>query len=64
MVVMWTEVEPISTYVEYGEKEYLVADSRGYEYLLYKMVESFLSFKNGKISDSRLKLNKVPSKQF
>ncbi|KAL9659254.1 hypothetical protein QQ045_024059 [Rhodiola kirilowii] len=53
------EVEPISTYVEYGEREYLVADGRGYEYLLYKMAESFLNLDDGKIVDSRLKLNKV-----
>ncbi|KAL3815101.1 hypothetical protein ACJIZ3_016369 [Penstemon smallii] len=55
------EVEPISTYVDFGEREYLVADERGYEYLLYKMGESFLftSDTEGKILDSRLKLNKV-----
>uniref|UniRef100_A0A7N0UST0 Amine oxidase domain-containing protein n=1 Tax=Kalanchoe fedtschenkoi TaxID=63787 RepID=A0A7N0UST0_KALFE len=53
------EVEPISTYVEYGEREYLVADGRGYEYLLYKMAESFLISDDGKIVDNRLKLNKV-----
>lgn len=53
------EVEPISTYVDFGEKEFLVADERGYEHLLYKMAENFLYTSDGKISDSRLKLNKV-----
>ncbi|XP_071720551.1 polyamine oxidase 1 [Rutidosis leptorrhynchoides] len=53
------EVEPISTYVDFGEREYLVADGRGYEYLLYKMAEEFLFTLNGKISDNRLKLNTV-----
>jgi hypothetical protein len=54
-----TEVEPISTYVDFGEREFLVADQRGYEYLLYKMAEEFLFTSEGKILDSRLKLNKV-----
>ncbi|KAM7266053.1 hypothetical protein ACFE04_003736 [Oxalis oulophora] len=54
------EVEPISTYVEYGEQEHLVADERGYECLLYKMAESFLfTSSDGEILDNRLKLNKV-----
>ncbi|XP_057807749.1 polyamine oxidase 1 isoform X2 [Salvia miltiorrhiza] len=54
------EVEPISTYVEFGEREFLVADERGYEHLLYKMAETFLfTSEDGEISDSRLKLNKV-----
>ncbi|KAL2511652.1 Polyamine oxidase 1 [Abeliophyllum distichum] len=53
------EVEPISTYVDFGEREYLVADERGYEYLVYKMAESFLDTSEGKILDSRLQLNKV-----
>ncbi|KAI3864343.1 hypothetical protein MKX03_026916 [Papaver bracteatum] len=53
------EVEPISTYVEYGDEEFLVADERGYEFLVYKMAESFLSTCQGKIADNRLQLNKV-----
>ncbi|XP_062175455.1 polyamine oxidase 1 [Alnus glutinosa] len=54
------EVEPISTYVDFGEREFLVADQRGYDYLLYKMAEDFLyTSSEGKILDSRLKLNKV-----
>ncbi|KAI4323437.1 hypothetical protein L6164_023043 [Bauhinia variegata] len=53
------EVEPISTYVDFGEREFLVADERGYDYLLYKMAEDFLFTYEGRILDSRLKLNKV-----
>ncbi|GMN53638.1 hypothetical protein TIFTF001_022766 [Ficus carica] len=53
------EVEPISTYVDFGEREFLVADERGYEHLLYKMAEEFLFTSGGKILDSRLKLNKL-----
>ncbi|GLT37086.1 hypothetical protein SLA2020_114220 [Shorea laevis] len=53
------EVEPISTYVDFGEREFLVADERGYEHLLYKMAEEFLLTSEGKILDDRLKLNKV-----
>ncbi|MCD7469207.1 polyamine oxidase1, flavin-containing amine oxidoreductase [Datura stramonium] len=53
------EVEPISTYVDFGEREFLVADERGYEHLLYKMAENFLFTSEGKIVDSRLKLNTV-----
>ncbi|KAJ0690102.1 putative spermine oxidase [Helianthus annuus] len=53
------EVEPISTYVDFGESEFLVADERGYEYLLYKVTEDFLLMSDGKILDDRLKLNTV-----
>ncbi|KAF5943628.1 hypothetical protein HYC85_017705 [Camellia sinensis] len=56
------EVEPISTYVDFGEREFLVADERGYDYLLYKMAETFLfTSSDGKIMDNRLKLNKDSS---
>lgn len=56
----FTEVEPISTYVDFGEREFLVADERGYEHLLYKMAETFLfTTEEGEILDTRLKLNKV-----
>ncbi|KZV30938.1 polyamine oxidase 1 [Dorcoceras hygrometricum] len=53
------EVEPISTFVDFGEREFLVADERGYESLLYKMAESFLFTSEGEILDDRLKVNKV-----
>ncbi|KAA8515653.1 hypothetical protein F0562_018736 [Nyssa sinensis] len=53
------EVEPISTFIDFGEQEFLVADERGYEHLLHKMAETFLLTSEGKIKDSRLKLNKV-----
>lgn len=56
----FTEVEPISTYVDFGEREFLVADERGYEHLLYKMADTFLfTAEDGEILDTRLKLNKV-----
>lgn len=55
----FTEVEPISTYIDFGEREFLVADERGYEHLLYKMAETFLLTAEGEILDTRLKLNKV-----
>ncbi|XP_023004527.1 polyamine oxidase 1-like [Cucurbita maxima] len=54
------EVEPIPTFLDFGEREFLVADERGYECLLYKMAEDFLlTSSEGKILDTRLKLNKV-----
>jgi polyamine oxidase len=53
------EVEPISTYVDFGEREFLVADERGYECLLYKMAEEFLVTSHGNILDYRLKLNQL-----
>ncbi|XP_024171691.1 polyamine oxidase 1 isoform X2 [Rosa chinensis] len=53
------EVEPIATYNDFGEQEFLVADERGYEHLLYKMADDFLFTSEGKILDSRLSLNKV-----
>ncbi|TQD91610.1 hypothetical protein C1H46_022793 [Malus baccata] len=52
------EVEPISTFLDYGEREFLVADERGYEHMLYKMAEDFLFTSEGKLLDSRLKFNK------
>ena len=57
-------MEPISTYVDFGEREYLVADERGYDYLLYKMAEGFLFTSEGRILNSRLKLNKVHTVSF
>ncbi|CAN0917315.1 Polyamine oxidase 1, partial [Linum grandiflorum] len=53
------EVEPISTFVDFGEREFLVADERGFDCLLYKMAEEFLFTSEGKILDNRLKLNQV-----
>ncbi|KAL9231246.1 hypothetical protein vseg_006497 [Gypsophila vaccaria] len=53
------EVEPISTYVDFGEREYMVSDPRGFEYLLHYLAQSFLSTCDGLLSDNRLKLNSV-----
>lgn len=58
-ILLISEVEPISTYVDFGEREFLVADERGYECLLYKMAEEFLVTSHGNILDYRLKLNQV-----
>lgn len=55
----FAEAVPLPTFTEFGAKEYLVADERGYGYLLYKIAEDFLSTSDGKIVDSRLQLNKV-----
>uniref|UniRef100_A0A803LC14 Amine oxidase domain-containing protein n=1 Tax=Chenopodium quinoa TaxID=63459 RepID=A0A803LC14_CHEQI len=55
----YKEVEPISTFIDFGEREYLVADERGYEHLLYKLAETFLLTFDGEILDNRLKLNTV-----
>ncbi|CAB4268146.1 unnamed protein product [Prunus armeniaca] len=51
--------DPISTFLDFGEREFLVADERGYDHLLYKMVEEFLFTSEGKLLDNRLKFNKV-----
>lgn len=56
---MGAEVEPISTYLDFGEREFLVADERGYEFLLYRMAQDLLFTSEGKVLDTRLKLNKV-----
>lgn len=53
------EVVPISTFTDLGEREFLVADERGYDCLLYKMAEDFLFTEEGIILDTRLKLNQV-----
>lgn len=54
------EVEPISTFVDYGEREFLVADERGYEHLVYKIAKTFLSTsEDDEILDNRLQFNKV-----
>lgn len=53
------EVQPICTFKDLGEKEYLVADERGFDYLVYKMAQEFLFTSEGRIMDSRLKLNQV-----
>ncbi|TKY67968.1 Polyamine oxidase 1 [Spatholobus suberectus] len=53
------EAMPIPTFTDLGEMEFLVADDRGFDYLLYKMAEDFLFTSEGRIMDSRLKLNQV-----
>ncbi|XP_027911205.1 polyamine oxidase 1-like isoform X3 [Vigna unguiculata] len=53
------EAVPLCTFRDLGESEFSVADERGFDYLLYKMAEDFLFTSEGKILDSRLKLNQV-----
>ncbi|XP_017431314.2 polyamine oxidase 1 [Vigna angularis] len=53
------EAVPVCTFRDLGESEFSVADERGFDYLLYKMAENFLFTSEGKILDSRLKLNQV-----
>eukprot|EP00252_Welwitschia_mirabilis_P025972 TRINITY_DN8314_c0_g1_i1.p1 TRINITY_DN8314_c0_g1~~TRINITY_DN8314_c0_g1_i1.p1 ORF type:complete len:528 (-),score=50.91 TRINITY_DN8314_c0_g1_i1:115-1668(-) len=56
-------VEPIHTFEYYGEDEYFVADSRGYEHIVHSLAKEFLNLsKNGWITDNRLQLNKVVRK--
>ncbi|XP_002986594.2 polyamine oxidase [Selaginella moellendorffii] len=51
--------QPNPTFHNFGDDNYLVADQRGYSYLVQKLAEEFLANKNGKITDPRLQLNKV-----
>ncbi|GLJ18931.1 hypothetical protein SUGI_0338570 [Cryptomeria japonica] len=51
-------VEPNPTFEEFGEDEYFIADSRGYEYIVHRIAQEFLHSANGSISNPRLKLNK------
>jgi hypothetical protein len=37
----------------------MVADDRGYEYIVHKLAEEFLEFEGGHVVDDRLKLDKV-----
>jgi polyamine oxidase len=54
------EVEPIPTFTEFGEREFIVADDRGYEFVVHKLAEEFLEYSDsGHVVDGRLKLNKV-----
>jgi len=52
-------VEPVATFEYYGDDEYFVADSRGYEYIAHKLAQEFLESHNGTITDDRLKFRKV-----
>jgi polyamine oxidase len=56
---LYAEVEPIPTYTEFGGQEYLVADDRGYEYIVHKLAEEFLKYEGAHVVDDRLKLEKV-----
>ncbi|XP_058091671.1 polyamine oxidase 1-like isoform X1 [Magnolia sinica] len=52
--------EPLPTFTNFGDDLYFVADSRGYESVVYDIAKQFLATNSaGKITDPRLKLNKV-----
>ncbi|PIA40512.1 hypothetical protein AQUCO_02500313v1 [Aquilegia coerulea] len=52
--------EPLATFANFGEDLYFVADPKGYESVVYDIAGQFLTVdKTGKITDPRLKLNKV-----
>lgn len=44
---------------DFGEDSYFVADPRGFETVVHYIATQFLSHDNNKITDPRLKLNKV-----
>eukprot|EP01018_Ginkgo_biloba_P021871 Gb_25001 [translate_table: standard] len=55
-------IEPNPNFEDFGDDEYLVADSRGFEYLIHNLAADFLSTNNTLVSDDRVKLNKVVRK--
>lgn len=59
VLVVDAEAVPLCTFRDLGKSEFSVADERGFDYLLYKMAEDFMFTSEGKILDSRLKLNQV-----
>ena len=51
---------PLPTFANFGEDVYFVADSKGYESVVYYVAKQFLTHnKAGQITDPRLLLNKV-----
>ncbi|KAH9304248.1 hypothetical protein KI387_008652, partial [Taxus chinensis] len=55
-------VEPYATFVDFGEDNYFVADSRGYEHVVHELAKGFLNSTDGNITDTRLQFNKVVRK--
>lgn len=54
------EVEPIPTFTEFGEREFMVAHDRGYEFVVHKFAEDFIKYSDsGHVVDERLKFKKV-----
>ena len=53
--------QPLPTFANYGGDVYFVHDPRGYVAIVYELAFTFLQHKDGKITDPRLKLNKVCS---
>ena len=52
---------PRPEFTYYGEGEYFVADSRGFESLVHMVAKSYLSYKNDSVVDPRIKFNQVSS---
>uniref|UniRef100_A0A7C9D811 Amine oxidase domain-containing protein n=1 Tax=Opuntia streptacantha TaxID=393608 RepID=A0A7C9D811_OPUST len=50
---------PRPEFTYYGEGEYFVADSRGFESLVHMVAKSDLSYKNDSVVDPRIKFNQV-----
>jgi polyamine oxidase len=54
--------QPTPTNADFGEDNYFVADQRGFESIIHSIGSSYLSTDgNGKLSDRRILLNKVPA---
>ncbi|KAK9113767.1 hypothetical protein Syun_020564 [Stephania yunnanensis] len=52
--------QPLSTFANFGEDLYFVADPRGYSSVVYHVARQFLTFdKSGKLTDPRVKFNKA-----
>lgn len=54
-------VIPLQTHTYYGPNERFVADERGYEQLVHGLGGKFLKSVDGRLTDGRLILRKVPS---
>ncbi|CAM6104229.1 unnamed protein product [Calypogeia fissa] len=53
--------QPVPTFKTFGADSYFVADRRGYSIIIQPLA-SYLKSKNGTLTDTRLKLNKVVNK--
>lgn len=51
--------QPLKTFHNFGDRLNFVHDPRGYKAVVHHLAQSYLENKDGKITDSRLKLNKV-----
>jgi polyamine oxidase len=51
--------QPLKTFYNFGGDLNFVHDPRGYKAVVHHLARSYLANKDGKITDPRLKLNKV-----